>query len=67
MSESDFDLLVVTSEKGCVRRRISDFNRSSERKVVPIIVDANEFASLRREDRPIYENILRVIILWETE
>ncbi len=65
VKESDFDLLILTSEKEYVRSKISSFNRKSERKVAPIIVDATEFVSLKREDKPLYENIQRGIILWE--
>jgi len=65
--ESDLDLFILTSEKSYVRSKIRAFNKSGGRKVAPIIVDANEFASLRREDRPLYENIERGITLWETE
>ena len=64
---SDLDLFVLTSEKAYARGKISEFNRKSERKIAPIVVDANEFASLRREDKPLYENVQRGITLWETE
>lgn len=67
VKESDLDLFVLTSEKAYVRNKIGQFNRKSERKVAPIIVDANEFANLKKEDRPLYENIQRGITLWETE
>lgn len=65
--DSDIDLFVLTSAKNSVRRRVTDFNRRSERKVAPIIVDANEFVKLKREDRPLYENVERGIVLWERE
>jgi len=67
VKESDYDLFILTSEKGYVRSKVSDFNRKSGRKVAPIMVDANGFASLKRADRPLYENIQRGIMLWETE
>jgi len=66
VKESDLDLFILTSEKSYVRGKISAFNKSSGRKVAPIIFDANEFASLGREDRPLYENVERGITLWET-
>lgn len=66
VKESDLDLFVLTSEKAYVRHKIGQFNRKSERKVAPIIVDANEFANLKKEDSPLYENIQRGITLWET-
>jgi len=65
--ESDLDLFILTSEKDYVRKKVSEFNRKSERKIAPIIVDANEFTILKREDKPLYENIERGMVLWETE
>lgn len=65
--ESDIDLLVVTDDKDAVRKGISRFNAKEKRRVVPIIVDANGFARLKREDRPLYDNIERGIVLWQTE
>jgi len=67
VKESDIDLFLLTSEKDYVRKRISEFNKSSERKVAPIIVDANGYVNLKREDKSLYENIERGIVLWETE
>jgi len=67
VKESDVDLLVLTSEKALVRNEISQFNRKSERKVAPIIVDANEFVKLKRKDTALYENIEGGIALWQAE
>lgn len=64
---SDLDLFVLTSEKSYAKNRISEFNRKSERKVAPIIVDANEFVKLKRIDKPLRENIEGGITLWESE
>jgi predicted nucleotidyltransferase len=64
---SDVDLFILSSEKALVKRIVSDFNQRSERKIAPIIVDSNELVQLRREDEPLYENIERGIVLWETE
>ena len=65
--ESDVDLFVLSSEKEDVSREISGFNSKLERKVNPIVVDSNEFAKMKREDRPLYDNIDRGIVLWQTE
>lgn len=65
--ESDIDLLVITDDKDTVRKEISRFNAKEKRRVMPIIVDANGFAKLKREDRPFYDNIERGIVLWQTE
>ncbi len=67
VKESDIDLFVLTSDKGPVRSEISGSNRKSERKIAPVIVDANEFVRLKRNDRALYENIERGITLWQAE
>jgi len=67
VKESDIDMLILTSEKSKARETISEFNRKNERKIASIIVDANEFVKLKREDKPLFENIERGIVLWETE
>lgn len=67
VKDSDIDLFILTSEKEHVRKKISEFNRKSERKLPAIIVDANEFARLKRQDKPLNENIESGITLWEIE
>jgi hypothetical protein len=34
--------------------------------MAPVIVDMEEFAKMRKEDRPLFERIDRGIMLWET-
>jgi predicted nucleotidyltransferase len=65
--DSDIDMLIITAEKEDVRKILSEFNRKSERKVAPITVDMSEFVRLKKEDKPLYENIERGITLWEAE
>ena len=65
--ESDIDLLIITTEKESVKKKINAFNRKQERHIAPIIVDMNEFISLKKDDKPLYENIERGIVLWEAE
>ena len=65
--DSDIDLLVVSQEKSSVKKAISKFNQEAARRVAPIIVEANEFVLLRKEDKPLFENIQRGIALWEAE
>lgn len=67
VKESDIDLLALTTEKDWVRKRISEFNSRSERKIAPIVVDANEFVKMKREDKSLYENIESGILLWQAE
>jgi predicted nucleotidyltransferase len=65
--DSDIDMLIITTEKEDVRKILSEFNRKSERKVAPITMDMNEFVRLKKEDKPLYENIEKGITLWEAE
>lgn len=65
--ESDVDLLIITTEKEWVRKITSEFNQENERKVAPVVVSMNEYVLLRKEDRPLYENIERGVVLWEAE
>jgi len=67
VKNSDIDLFVLSSDKSLVSKIISDFNKMHDRKVSPIVADANELARLRREDIPLYENIERGIELWGME
>lgn len=64
---SDIDVFILTREKDLVRKRISEFNRKSERRIAPIVVDSNEFVTLRRDDKALYDNIERGIVLWQAE
>jgi len=65
VKDSDIDLFVLTNEKDTVRKTINSYNTS--RKIAPIIVNVNDFAKMRTEDKPLYDNILRGIKLWEKE
>jgi predicted nucleotidyltransferase len=65
--DSDVDLLIVAMEKEPIGKLLSDFNKKNDRKIAPILVDMNEFIRLKNEDKPLYENIERGIILWEAE
>lgn len=67
VKESDIDLMILTDEPQAARREISNFNSNAERQITPIIVDANQFAKLRRDDRPLYDNIEHGIVLWEMQ
>jgi predicted nucleotidyltransferase len=67
VKESDMDLFVLTSEKDFVRKNISQFNLKSDKRIAPIIVDANEFVKFKKNDKALYENIERGITLWQAE
>lgn len=64
--ESDIDLLIIAEEKRPVEEAISEFNKKSERKISPIIVNANELVKLK-EDKPFFERIEKGIVLWEKD
>jgi len=65
VKESDIDVFILTGEKKPVKEAVTWFNQKNERKISPIILNADEFAKMRREDRPLYERIDRGIVLWE--
>jgi predicted nucleotidyltransferase len=67
VKNSDIDLFVLAPEKDMVRKTISQFSRKQKRKISPIILNASEFVRLKNQDRPLYENIERGIVLWEAE
>jgi len=66
VKESDVDLFVLTSEKDRIKLKISAYRKAGKR-IAPIIVDSNEFVKLRKEDKPLYDRILKGIVLWESE
>ena len=66
VAESDIDILILTDDKSAAKATVSMFDRKSERRIAPIIVDTPEFAEMRNEDKPLFERIDRGIVLWET-
>jgi len=67
VKSSDIDLFILTSEKDQVRKKIGVFNRKAVRKIAPIVVNSNEFVKLKHEDKALYDNIDRGIVLWQAE
>jgi len=67
VKESDIDLFILTNEKGKIRSEVEAYQRKVEKRISPIIVNSNEFARLRKEDKPLYERISKGLILWESE
>jgi len=65
--ESDIDVLIVTDEKQRTKDSVSRFNRKSEKRISPLILDFDEFVKMKRLDKPLFERIDRGIVLWETE
>lgn len=66
VAESDIDILIITDEKKPAQNGVSAFNGKSERPIAPIIVSMEEFARMRKKDKPLFERIDRGIVLWET-
>ena len=64
--ESDIDVFILTDDRETAKKTVSAFNRRNERPLAPIIADLEEFARIRREDRPLFERIDRGLVLWET-
>jgi len=60
--ESDIDLFILARDKEEVKEAIRKYK--SNRKVSPIIMNANEFTSLAKNDKPLYDRIIRGIELW---
>ena len=67
VKDSDIDLLIITTEKEPVKKIISDFNKKNERKIAPIIVTMNEYILMKNDDKPLYENVEKGVMLWEAE
>jgi len=66
VAESDLDVLILTDDKKAAKDKVSAFNRRGERPLAPIILSFEEYATMRKEDKPLFERIDRGIVLWET-
>ena len=64
--ESDIDLFILTKEKNTVGSKINSY-QGTDRRIALIIVNSNEFVQLRKNDKPLYDRVLKGIVLWETE
>jgi len=65
--ESDIDIFILTNEKDKTKSKVSAYQKKIEKRMSPIIVNSNEFARLKKEDKPLYERILKGVALWESE
>ncbi len=50
-----------------MRSSISDYQQRILKRISPIVVNSNEFVKLKKEDKPLYERILKGVTLWESE
>jgi hypothetical protein len=67
VKESDIDLLLLTNEKPQLADVVHKFNVKSQRRIAPVILDAQGFSKLRREDSALFDRISRGMILWQKE
>lgn len=65
--KSDIDLFILTQHERMVKEALRRFEKSSDRHLSPIIMNAQYYARLRRQDRALCENISRGKVLWEKE
>lgn len=65
--ESDMDLFVLTQKREPVIQIINRYERTINRRIAPVVLSPIEWARMRREDRPLYDNISRGIVLWQEE
>lgn len=63
VKESDVDIFILTNQKNDALKKVRQYE--TKRRLAPIIVDVNEYTNLRNQDRPLYDEINRGIILWE--
>ena len=61
--ESDIDLLILTEEKQKVREIVSKSGSKIDRKISPIVVNADDFMKLKKEDKPLYDRASKGIKL----
>lgn len=66
-AESDVDLFVLTQHERAVKEVLRKFEKHSDRHLSPIIMNAQGYARLRRQDQALFENISRGRVLWERE
>jgi len=64
---SDVDLLILSDEKGLVKRITANSEGQFGRRIAPIIIDLNEYVQLKVDNEPLYEAIERGVVLWETD
>ncbi|MCK4491985.1 MAG: nucleotidyltransferase domain-containing protein, partial [Candidatus Altiarchaeales archaeon] len=63
VEESDIDLFIL-AETGNKKKVRDGLSRSTlDRRLSPIIINSNEFVKLKREDKPLYERIMKGIEL----
>ena len=64
--DSDIDIFILSEEKERIKNDISKLRKNIKRKISPIIMNVNEYNSLKKEDKIFYDNINRGIILFDS-
>jgi predicted nucleotidyltransferase len=67
VEDSDIDLFVLTSDTETVQHEVRVYEQKIDRRLSPIIIDSSELAKMKKRDKPLYERIVRGIVLWERE
>ncbi len=67
MVDNDVDIFILTQDENAVKEILRKFQREYNRPLSPIIMNANDYARLRRRDTSLYQNIGRGKVLWERE
>ena len=67
VKHSDIDLFVLTADVEEVRKRINSCERKLDRRISPIVMDSTGLTKIKSKDKPLYERIVRGIVLWEQE
>jgi len=67
VKESDIDVLLLTNEKSQLTDVVHKFNVKSLRRIAPIILDAQGFSKLRRDDTALFDRISRGMVLWQKD
>jgi predicted nucleotidyltransferase len=67
VKESDIDLFLLTNEKSKLADIVHKCKAKSQRRIAPIILDAQGFSKLRREDTALFDRISRGMVLWQRD
>lgn len=67
VKESDMDLFVLTQKRNLVLQIINKYEKKIDRRISPIILSTMDWVQLRKNDKPLYDNISKGIVLWQVE
>jgi predicted nucleotidyltransferase len=67
VKDSDMDLFILTSNLETIQHEVRLYERKIDRRIAPIIVNPNELAKMKIQDKPLHERISKGMTLWERE